>query len=381
MRSTLPHIVYILTKLELGGAQKICLTLAHAMTSEPNSATLISGPEGILLNEALQLKNTILLKSLKREISVVSLWQEIVTFISLIKILRKLKKQYDKIIVHTHSTKAGIIGRWAAYLAGIPTIVHTVHGYGFHEYQQGLTWLLIYTAEWLTQWITTHFIFVSEHDKKTGARLLKQTRKKNSIIRAAVDWQSFFHLNTKTITHKIIIGSIACFKPQKNCLELLQAIGSIIKKLSPTYDIHLELIGDGIQRPQLEAWIKKENLSNNIHLLGWQNNVARYMQHWHLFALSSLWEGLPCAIIEARLSQLPVVAYAVGGIPEVITNNHNGFLINPHDWQTLAEKIEFLILNPNAYKSMAQAQDNLDNFKNEIMIDKHKTLYLQLIPH
>ena len=106
--------------------------------------------------------------------------------------MKKLKKQHPHLIVHTHSTKAGIIGRWAAFFAGIKKRIHTIHGYGFHAHQNKILWVSIYLIEFITSLITTHYVCVSSEDVKTGIKLFPHFSGKHSIIRAAVDWDQFF---------------------------------------------------------------------------------------------------------------------------------------------------------------------------------------------
>ena len=128
-----PHIVYILTKLELGGAQKVCLALMQHLAIKNVSTSLITGAEGVLVSEAKKFDSVYFLPSFKREVSLSAIGNELKTLWALIKLLKQLKKQHGTIIVHTHSTKAGIIGRWASFFAGITIRVHTIHGYGFHD--------------------------------------------------------------------------------------------------------------------------------------------------------------------------------------------------------------------------------------------------------
>ena len=160
------HIVYILTKLELGGAQKVCLSLLQGVKNTTHSSSLITGDQGELLQEAKKYDNVFLLSSLKREVGITSLLSEIKTFFEIIKILKNLKKKYKTVIVHTHSTKAGILGRWAAFFAGIKKRVHTIHGYGFHDHQPKWQWNLIFSLEYITSLITTKFICVSEQNNR-----------------------------------------------------------------------------------------------------------------------------------------------------------------------------------------------------------------------
>ncbi len=374
------HVVYIITKLELGGAQKVCLSLFEGLQQAGHNAALISGTEGPLVATIQHNPSVYLLNNLKREVSLYNLYAEIKSFLLLFYYLRTLKKKYKNLIVHTHSTKAGLVGRWAAFLAGIPTRIHTVHGYAFHSFQPKIIWLGIYFLELITSFITTHYVCVSSSDVQTGVSLFPFFKKKYSIIRAAVNWQHFYQLqhNKLSITHDhnlFIIGTIACFKKQKNIPDLIKAFWHAYQHNS---NLRLEIIGDGILRPQIEQLITSYNLNQVITLHGWQQSVAEIMLNWHAFALTSLWEGLPCSIVEARLLKLPILTYNTGGIHDVIIHGKNGFLYKQGDWQSLANGIIELSLNQNLYKKMQQYADDLNDFNNEIMVQKHIELYSDL---
>ncbi|MFA6526930.1 MAG: glycosyltransferase [Candidatus Babeliales bacterium] len=380
------HVVYILTKLELGGAQKVCLALMAGMKDQGFSSSLISGSQGALLEQALHFDSVFLIDDFKREIGFRLFIKELKAFVKMVHILRTLKQKHPTLVVHTHSTKAGFFGRWAAFFAGIKTRVHTIHGFGFHEGQNAFAWWFIYLLELITVPITTHFICVSLADATTGKRLFPGFDKKHSIIRAAVDGSRFaghkeqIQARINQVKTTFTIGTISCFKEQKNIFDLLQAF-SIVHSLANAQDIdvRLAIIGDGEQRGVIEQWIAAHKLTNSIDLLGWQSNVAPIMRQWDLYAMSSLWEGLPCAIVEARLCRLPVVCYNVGGIAEVIIDGKNGFLIAPHNWQGLAEKINLVISQPDLLHSLSRFDDNLAAFDLQNMVAIHAHLYRQLL--
>lgn len=390
-----PHIIYIITKLELGGAQKVCLSLLEGLGPQ---ATLITGTEGPLVARVANNQNVIFLKELTREVRFLGFINELRCFFKLVHILRQLKKKYPHSVVHTHSTKAGLLGRWAAFFAGIRTRIHTVHGYAFHEHQNSIIWFLIYAAELMTSFITTHFICVSSADVKTGIKLFPWFASKHSIIRAAVDHQQFFVPAKKLIHYSdvqprpaasgvalkseawdhangFIFGTIACFKPQKNLFDLLQAFEYAYKK-NPL--IRLEIIGDGELRPAIEAWIFQHKLNRVITLHGWQDHVALIMMHWHAFALTSLWEGLPCAIIEARLQKLPVISYNTGGIHDVIMHGDNGLLYPQKEWRQFAEGMIQISTDHKLYETLCGYRDELDDFKIGTMVEQHQKLYKQI---
>lgn len=372
------HILYIITKLELGGAQKVCLFLAKGLKNLGHETFLLSGAHGPLKEQAQQIGTTIFLDDLVREVKGNALLKEIKCFFRLAHEIKKLKKQYPNLMVHTHSTKAGIMGRWAAWYAGIKIRVHTIHGYAFHPYQNKVMWSAIYLAELVTSCITTHFVCVSHTDAATGKKLFPRFTKKHSIIRAAVDWQQFCDAQKIEIcTQKeiFIFGTVSCFKPQKNLVDLLRAFAYVHQHNPQT---RLEIIGDGTGRKEIEQYIFTHNLQDKIILHGWQPSVAPLMQQWHAFALTSLWEGLPCAVVEARLLKLPVLCYDTGGINEIINHSNNGFLYKQGHWQELAQGMLKISYDQQLYAALRNYNDMLGDFNEKSMIFDHALLYISL---
>ncbi len=376
------HIIYIITKLELGGAQKVCLALCKALEKQGDSVTLITSNTGILV-PSVSITDTHFLPCFTREVSWRYIWSEFITFITLVRLLKKYKKKYTHVLVHTHSTKAGILGRWAAVCAGITYRVHTIHGYAFHAYQSFFISSIIYFLELITSFITTHYICVSSVDILTGTKSLPGFSRKFSLIRAAVNI-SLKHTtinnftNTSTSisnTPAFIFGTIACFKPQKNIEDLIRAFAYVHARNTET---HLEIIGDGVLRPQLEGLIAYFRLEHAVTLWGWQHRVTDFLPRWQAFVLTSLWEGLPCAVVEARLYKLPVLAYNTGGIKDIILHNTNGLLYTQKDWHSLAQGMLRISTRPDHYYQFCNYPDNLAAFSPYAMAESHYRLYHSL---
>ena len=375
------HVLYVITKLELGGAQKVCLALKDGLETAGHTSLLISGTQGKLTDAVKESSHVYLLDSFTREVSLFTPWREIKTFFSLIAHIRRLKKKFPNLMVHTHSTKAGLIGRWAAFFARVKNRIHTVHGYGFHNHQNKVVWFGIYLLELMTSLITSHFVCVSSEDVKTGIKLFPGFAKKHSIIRAAVDWKQFFQparVATSFPEKKklFIFGTVSCFKKQKNLFDLLKAF-KIVHTKNP--NTTLEIIGDGVLRPQLEAWITKNNLEKTIILHGWQKKVAPFMINWHAFTLSSLWEGLPCVVVEARLLKIPVLSYNTGGIHDVIMDKENGFLYPQGDVQALADGMLAVTDDQKLFCKLQNFNENLSDFHNKQMVTQHIDLYQKFL--
>jgi len=367
-------VVYIITKLELGGAQKVCLSLFEELKNKNHQTWLISGNEGSLVAQVRDNPYVILLPTLKRECSLKTIKDDIKTFFILIKKLRELKRDHPTIAVHTHSTKAGYLGRWAAFFARIEQRFHTVHGFGFHQHQSAIGYSVTYLLELFTSLITTHYICVSTEDRKTGSRLLPFFSQNNTLIRAAIDDVKFAPAQTTAIDKNIpfTFGTISCFKKQKNLFDLLQAFKDVHQQYRHT---RLEIIGDGSLRPDIENWLAQHNLEDVVTLHGWRDDVAPIMKKWHSFVLSSLWEGLPCAAVEARFLKLPVLAYNVGGISDLIIDGKNGFLYEPRKVQHLAHGMCALISDANLYQRLKMYPEDLSAFTRSAMVLQHSILY------
>lgn len=371
-------IVHIITKLELGGAQKVCLALASGAHAAGWHTTVITGNEGILVPTAQEQPfTTILLPTFRRELSPRFIIDDIRTIWQIRALLRSYQQQYATVIVHTHSSKAGILGRIAATLAAVQPRIHTVHGFAIHKHQSWRQWMMYYIPELLCSWLTTQFIYVSSADKELGSRLFPtRTQRTATIIRAAVPIDEFVPAIRTQPTPTLVIGTISCFKPPKNLPDMIRAFALIHQTLPHA---RLEIIGDGELRPMLEQMIAEHKLQEVVILHGWQSTVAPFLARWDLYTMTSLWEGLPCAVVEARAAQLPVVSYATGGIPDIIRNGVNGYLVPPGDWQQLARVIIELDADAPRRQRLATATDDLAEFTQATMIKRHLQLYRHLI--
>ena len=226
----------------------------------------------------------------------------------------------------------------------------------------------------MTSIITTHYICVSTEDQRIGSQLFPFFSEKNSLIRAAIDDKKFSAAQIEPFNKNIpfTFGTISCFKKQKNLFDLLKAFHMVHEQYQHT---RLEIIGDGSLRPDIEKWITEHNLEHVITLHGWCQEVAPLMKKWHTFVLSSLWEGLPCAAVEARFLKLPVLSYNVGGISDLIINGKNGFLYEPHNIQELSHGMRSLIADNYLYQELKTYNEDLSAFTQSTMILQHSLLY------
>jgi glycosyltransferase involved in cell wall biosynthesis len=376
-----PAILHIITKLDLGGAQKSCLALiAELQKKHPNfEIYLISGHTGELAKQALALKNVYLLDTMIWELHPKNIFLEIKNLRRIIAIMRELKEKHKHLIIHTHTIKAGTIGRWAALIAGIKYRIHTIHGFSFNPYQNKLIWLFFYLIELINSLITTKFICVSTQDLQAGAEILPFFSQKAQIIRAATIYQPSNHTNhliinkhiniAKNDSNSIIIGTIASLKTGKNLFDLIKAFKLASQTLPK---LQLEIVGDGPLRSHIQAYLAQNNLEHKVKIWGWTPNPVQYAYKWDLFVFTSLWEGLPCAIVEMQDLGIPILAYHVGGICDLIAKSN---LYHAGRWPALAQAIINFVLHP--LTQPAQPPDN--SFYIPKMALDHANLYQTLI--
>ena len=368
------NLLYVITKLELGGAQKQLLSLIKNLDKEKFNPFLFTAKDGLLVSEALSINGLTLIKSryLERVLSPLK------DTLALFEIYRVIKK--NKInIVHTHSSKAGMLGRWAARLAKVKVILHTVHGWSFNDSQRLWRTFFIW-LERLSAYFTDKLIIVSCHDKQKGLDHHIGREDKYSLIRYGINYTEFCvneQNSRKTLglsPKDLVVGMVSCFKPQKSPQDFIK-LANLIKQILP--GIKFLLVGDGVLRRKMERLISEFNLQKEIILTGWRRDIPQILSTIDVFVLTSLWEGLPIVVLEAMAAFKPVVATHTGGISDVIIEGRTGFLVAPGDMQELSDKLIPLLKNENLRRQIGQnAKDCLGaDFSLENMVKHTQDLY------
>ncbi len=373
------NLLYVITKLELGGAQKQLLTLIRHLDKKRFRLFLFTAKDGLLLPEALSINGLTIKKSICLERPI----NPLKDLLTLIEIYWFIKRNNIE-IVHTHSSKAGILGRLAARLAKVKIIIHTVHGWSFNDYQPRVKRLFFIWLERLSAWFSDKLVVVSYYDRQKGLDSHIGKENKYSFIRYGVDYTEF-NIKDQNIREELginpndlVVGMIACFKPQKSPQNFIR-LAFLVKKFSP--HIKFLLVGDGILRRSIEKLIEKLNLKNYVILTGWRCDIPRILSAIDVFVLTSLWEGLPIAILEAMASSKPVISTHTGGVSEVIVEGKTGFLVRPRDINRMSERLAVLIKDENLRRQIGQnARAGLgSNFTLTNMISKTENLYEELM--
>lgn len=367
------RVCHIITKLELGGAQQNTLyTLAHLDRSrfEPS---LITGTKGFLDAEGrAAAARAWFIESLDREISIK---RDPAALLALARLLRKERPH----IVHTHSSKAGILGRWAAVLAGVPHIVHSIHGYGFTPRQTPLARGTLIAVERLTGRLTTSaYIAVSGANLKTGLDLDLFTPDRVCLIRSGVRLADFSPRGNGHRTAVVTVGMVACLKPQKAPLDFIRVAAAV--KRQAKVPVRFVLAGDGELRPEVESLIRQEHLEHDVTLAGWRRDVPELMREFDILLHTSHWEGLPRVFPEAMATGLPIVATNVDGAPEAVTEGVTGHLLAPGDVDGLTRRTLELVHDPERRARMgAEASRRTGPWDIDEMVRRQERLYAGLM--
>lgn len=378
-------VVHLITLLELGGAQGNTIYTVEHLDTNIFDAYLWCGKGAYWdkrVNRTLHPKGKLRYFSfLDRPLN------PIYDLIALLQLWVALMKERPKII-HTHSSKSGILGRIAAKMAGIDIIIHTFHGFGFNDRQNFfLRWLYI-SLEKLTARFSTALIFVSKSNWKTAQELNIGNDARYRLIRSGIHIRQFSSSFTEIMKKEIrtrflippevpIVTTVGAFKPQKNLLAFIE----LAKKIHDgAPDIHFLVVGDGATRPQLETAISNHELKSTVHLLGWREDLPEIMAISTVFVLTSLWEGLPRALVEACMSGVPSVCFDTDGVRDILSQG-GGFLIPQGDLQTLAVKVEELLFNPEIRQKKSIEAKSLigKEFDIDSMVKQQEILYQTLL--
>lgn len=350
-------VVHVITKLELGGAQENTLYTCAHLDRRRFRVGLLFGPGGLLDPDAHAMAATRVeaVPQLMRSLS--PLYDPVCVevlrrrFRELLREHRRLGLPPGAFIVHTHSSKAGILGRLAARAAGVPKVVHGIHGFGFYEGQAPLAHLAFEGAERAMAPLTDAFIGVSRANlAEARARRIILPRHEVRLIRSGMQLEPIRAAAARRGEARAALGiadddelilSIGNFKPQKDPLTLIEAMATTAA-LRPR--ARLLYAGDGELRPAVEARIRTLGLEQRVRLLGWRRDIPELLAAADVVALASLFEGLPRSAVQAVAARRPFVGTRVDGTPEIVRDGRNGYLVEPRQPEALGRALARALL-------------------------------------
>ncbi|ALA58226.1 glycosyltransferase family 4 protein [Nitrospira moscoviensis] len=351
-------VIHIITRLDRGGsAQNTMLTvLGHDRTQfEPIVITgdsRMEDAQGGLRATADNLrrleKEHIRYHVIPSLVRRVSARRDLVALWNLYRLLRRERPA----IVHTHTSKAGVLGRLAAWWAAVPAVIHTPHGHVFYGHFDRLRSWLCLMIERLLARITSRLIALTGAERQEHLDRHVGTAERFAVIPSGIDVERFRRVRAggKLVPdwfgcppNSRIVGSVGWLTGIKGHRVLVEAV-AILKQEFPT--LHLVIAGSGDRREALIEQARQAGISHAVHLPGHREQVEDCLKGFDCFALPSLNEGMGRALIEAMAAGLPIVASRVGGIPAVVQDGVNGLLVPPGESRALAEALRSVLRDP-----------------------------------
>jgi glycosyltransferase involved in cell wall biosynthesis len=371
-------VLHVITRLELGGAQLNTIYTVEHLDPRRFDAYICSGPGGPLEARLGETGKVFSIPALVREIR---LGKDVSALISLVRLLRRIRPD----IVHTHSSKAGILGRLAAFAARVPVVIHSVHGFSFSPAQSFFKRNTYRFFEKICRPLTSHFIFVAESDIRS-ARALHLVKDNYSLIRSGFPLQKFRDRSADAAAWKekydvpagsFVCGVIAPFKPQKGLFHLLDIAARVISK-NPA--VLFVVAGDGEQRRELEAELARRGIAQNFRLPGFLPDVENAMDCFHIGVSTALWEGLPQSLVQLRLKKKAVVASDIPGNREVIRDGLNGLIVPVTDHEGFASAILKLAADPVLRERLSGYDgEDFSAWEAAEMVARQEELYRRLL--
>jgi glycosyltransferase involved in cell wall biosynthesis len=311
-----------------------------------------------------------------------------VTLLSVLKgtfqVYRLLSRErYD--IVQSHTSLGGLIARLAAWAAGTPVVIWTVHGLGAHRGHPVWKRAILRKVEALLDRITDHYVAVSQGLLEEGTHAGIFRPEKVTVIPNGLHLDHLpATLDARAVRRALgipercpVIGTVTRLEPQKAIDVFLHAV-SLASKHAP--NLVTLIAGDGPQRTQLEALAERLGLRNRVRFLGWRSDAVDILGALDIFCMSSRWEGCPMVLLEAMAMRCPVVAGDIGGVREIVVNEETGLLVAPNEPHALAAAIVRLLSSPGERARMGQAGRRRieQRFTCEEMLQAYSLLYRQL---
>jgi glycosyltransferase involved in cell wall biosynthesis len=375
--------VHVITRLIVGGAQENTVLSCALIDRARVPSDIVVGPqtgsEGELFGEAKARGIDVHLEpTLVREVNPP---KDAASVARLASWFRRLKPD----VVHTHSSKAGITGRIAARLAGVPVVVHTVHGWGFHP-EQSRAERAVY--ENLERWcapLADALVVVADGNRDLGLRLKIGRADQYRVIRSGIELDAYRRV--PELGHAIraefsippdayVFGTVGRLSDQKAPHDALEAFVRIADRAPDAWFV---FVGDGPHRDALAARAEAAGVAARVRFAGLRRDVQAFLSAFDAFVLSSRWEGLPRVVLQAMAAELPVVATAVDGTPEAVLEGESGYLVRAGDVAALSERMLGLHADPARGRRMGSVgSKRVVAFSAAQMVEQLSELYASL---
>lgn len=366
------NILFVITRLAVGGAPKSLLATIGGLDRTRYRIVLVTGQpnmdEGSLMDLAATLNVKVCVQPhLQRDIHPI---REVKAFWQLYRFIRR--GRYE--IVHTHLSKAGILGRLAARFAGVSRIVHTYHGDVFDAYFSPIKSQLLLAAERIVGLATDRFVVVSEALQKRYLGYRVGRSNTYSVVPNGVSSEKLPDRGSETGNRKRV-GTVAMLYPIKR-VDLFLDVARRVLRLHP--EVEFIVVGGGPEEATLREAVR--GLEDRIRFLGIRLDIFELLSTLDVFVLSSDYEGAGIGLMEAMLVGVPVVATRVGGVPEIVSEGVTGLLVPKGDGDALALAVLRLLEDADLCERMGKAARELapKRFSIEKMVESLDLLYRDL---
>jgi len=360
-------IFYLITRSVNGGAQTHVLELIRGFRDQ-FEIILGTGEEGFLTESVRSLGvNVHVLPSLMRSVNPK---HDIKAVREILDIIR----QYQPDLLHTHSSKAGLLGRLAGQCAGKPS-VFTDHGWAFAAELPWYWKLLAVPSEKIASHWCSKIITVSEYDRALAIQY--RIASVDKLVKIYLGLPDTCNSANPRETNLVRIVMVARFAPQKNQSLLVRALAGIDQ------EFELLLVGDGPTRSHVESLVYDLGLQAKVEFLGARSNIDEILKDTHIFVLSTNWESFGLTSVEAMRSGLPVIATDVGGVREVVIDGETGFLVPKGDVLAMRARLNQLICDHDLRFRMGQSGRIRyeSNFTLERMLNQTLEVYQSITPN
>jgi len=379
-------ILRIIARLNVGGPAIHVILLTAGLDKEKYETVLVSGVEGPDEGNMYALADEkgvkpVIVPNLGRELNPI---RDILTLWKLYRLIRRERPD----IVHTHTAKAGTVGRIAALLAGTPIIVHTFHGHVLHGYFGKTKTAIFRSIERFLARRSSAVIAVSESCRNDLLRYGVGGDDRVITIPLGLELERFRRdpePNRSEVRREwgvppdaFAVGMIARMVPIKRHEDLFRAIPKVLEKFPDAYFIN---VGDGELKPQLVALAQQLGIAHRCLFPGFREDQERIYAAMDLTVLTSANEGLPVAVIESLSSGTPVVATRVGGVPELVRDGETGYIVEPGNIDSIAEGLLKAIADPAKTAAMGRLaqEETIRKYSIERLIRDIEELYGKLL--
>jgi glycosyltransferase involved in cell wall biosynthesis len=378
------RVAHVITRMIVGGAQETVLLAAALADRSRFDPVLITGPqtgsEGSLHEHArARGVELVLVPELVREVAPL---MDARATPALSRVIRDLRPD----VVHTNSSKAGIIGRVAARWAGVPHVVHTVHGWPFHQHQRAPVRRVWQEIERRTAPLADRLVVVADADRAKGLAAGIGRPEQYVTIRSGLELEHYGRdpAEGQAVRRELglpvgarVVGAVNRLSPQKDPLSLVDAFAVVAAQRS---DAWMLVAGDGPLRADVEARARALGVAGRIVLAGLRDDVPRLLRAMDVFVSASRWEGLPRSIIAAMASGVPVVATPADGIVDVVRDGETGLLAPFGFPELLAASIVRLLADHDlAARIRGAAAEQVVGFGADRMVRELESLYDALV--